>query len=451
MISFDDVIETTVRVVQAHPVFARAKTACLVRDLRGRVRLALRPDGGFPSSEVDELETQLSDELGGYFCPPILRTDGPREHARLAATLLDRSEEWPAVWPGSYREPISGVDKEIDTERWRSFQRALSKEAWLTHQTAKPPWPLHPRTPTIAAFYSFKGGIGRTTLLGIMVQHLVLENRRVAVVDLDLEAPGIGGLLEAESARGVLDWIVDHCAAGHHDIGGYHAPANALGEHAGRVHVFPAGSLSWAYLEKLARLDFVAASEEDDDSQSPVARALHTLLKKIKSELEPDCIFIDSRSGLHDLGGLSLHGLAHIDVLACRHNPPNHQGLELTLEALQRRKKPSDTNLIVVHAMAPPTGDPAESTERQAFADRVYDTFCRTMYVDQDDVPAPDDSTAQHYPIVIPRYDALERIQSLANADRAVVLGDAFSSLRRRIAELDADEQDDGVEGEGAP
>jgi len=83
--------------------------------------------------------------------------------------------------------------------------------------------------------------------------------------------------------------------------------------------------MTWSYLEKPGRLDFVSETGGSDDS--PVHDALRALLLKIKAELRPDHILIDSRAGLHDLGGLSMHGLAHVDV---------HRTVFMTYDALDR-------------------------------------------------------------------------------------------------------------------
>lgn len=55
----------------------------------------------------------------------------------------------------------------------------------------------------ITTFYSYKGGVGRTTLLANVGAILARRGRRVVLWDLDLEAPGMHRIpgLEHESAR----------------------------------------------------------------------------------------------------------------------------------------------------------------------------------------------------------------------------------------------------------
>jgi hypothetical protein len=78
------------------------------------------------------------------------------------------------------------------------------------------------------------------------------------------------------------------------------------------------------YVSKLARLD---DSSAEPGETNPVEEALRALLKSLKA-LTPafDVILLDSRAGLHDLAGLSLHGLAHVDVLVFRGTAQNLAG-----------------------------------------------------------------------------------------------------------------------------
>jgi hypothetical protein len=105
----------------------------------------------------------------------------------------------------------------------------------------------------------------------------------------------------------VLDFFVDHLATESRDVGGLSSAARAFGELAENVDVLSAGSHNVEYLEKLARLDFQSTLTEP--GKSPIEAALRALLYAVRKELDPDFLFLDARSGLHDLAGLSLHGV----------------------------------------------------------------------------------------------------------------------------------------------
>jgi len=48
-------------------------------------------------------------------------------------------------------------------------------------------------------FYSFRGGVGRSTALGLVAGILATEKkRREVILDFDLEAPGISILLDPD-------------------------------------------------------------------------------------------------------------------------------------------------------------------------------------------------------------------------------------------------------------
>lgn len=70
-----------------------------------------------------------------------------------------------------------------------------------------------PKRPLIVTFYSFKGGVGRSTALGLVAGILASRNRRTVMVDFDLEAPGISVLFQNdieninEEQYGVLDYL----------------------------------------------------------------------------------------------------------------------------------------------------------------------------------------------------------------------------------------------------
>ena len=50
----------------------------------------------------------------------------------------------------------------------------------------------------ILAFYSFKGGVGRSMAVLNLAYSLAAKGRHVLVLDMDLEAPGLSGFLHRE-------------------------------------------------------------------------------------------------------------------------------------------------------------------------------------------------------------------------------------------------------------
>lgn len=445
MVTFDDVLPR-LRAVCNELLVARAiHTWCVVRDLRGRVRLIVQPGDGAAIEQAprQDLEQRLANELEGYFRGPILLTTDEREKGRLAKTLLQRASAWPEAEPV---EPSSGAGTE-SAARWKLYDSRLSKSDWLESGARRRLWELSGDMPPVVTFYSFKGGVGRTTALCSYAWQLAADGKRVAVVDLDLEAPGLGSLLGTETARGVIDFVVDHAATEASDLDGMSAPAQVLGPDSERVQVFPAGQIDRGYLDKLARLDFAVATLASGPSgdMSPTATALRALIQRIaQQQPRPDAILIDSRAGLHDLAGLSLHGLAHVDVLLTKSGEQGYRGLELTLSVLAARKK-QDLSCIVVHALALRKGGPGAEEEASEFRDRSYELFRRHVYTETcgykpDEVPALESDEDLHSPYAVYFNADLQRFLDLA--DRRKDLFDLdYERLRRRIDELTEPEE----------
>lgn len=415
---------------EAVPVLT-GRDVCVIRDLQGRLRLVV---DSLDDSSRSSLEETLQRSLGGYFVGPILvksnTTDKVRQ--RLAQAIWQSKTAWPATWPAEIQDPTTGANQPLDTAHWFALTKSLSKDEWLS-SSASPPWPHHERTPPIVSFYSYKGGVGRSTLLGCVAYALAKEGKKVCVLDLDLEAPGIGTLLGARSNRGLLDVIIDHVATGNINLDNCYTRAESFDGLADKVTVFPAGTVTdWRYLEKLARLDFAAQDPVDNNGRSPVHNALKTILQEIKRSASPDVILIDSRAGLHDLGGLSLNALSHIEVLVARKSEQNYLGMELALQALARRDI-GMLKCLLVHSFAPVHSASNYGSETAEFREKIYDLFARHVYRGPDSVPARDESLALHYPQVFPHSDALAQASIITQSEVPDLTSPAMKALLERF------------------
>lgn len=440
MVTFDEVLPRLVAACESEPGFAEVVKAVAVRDLVGRVRLAFKtkeePSQGAAAGLAETLEAKLSSELGNWFAGPILGPGSKRERANIRGTVLDLGTVWrDAHWI----DPIRGR-QEPPPGRWHLIESRLSKIAWITEDPAKPPWPLAAGMPAIVTFFSFKGGVGRTTLVASVAWQLALQKKRVIVVDLDLEAPGIASLLGASARRGVIDAIMDHAATGTCDLTDLLAPAEALGADAAPwVDVVPAGTLDSAYFEKLSRLDFVGAGVFVEDRAVPARDGLRALLSALAGRTpRADYILLDSRAGLHDLAGLSLHDLAHVDVLVGRDSDQSYRGLDLTIAALGRRRAVAEMRCIVVQSMAPADEDSEEYRRvTDEFRKRVYEMFDDHIYtrLGDEDSPELDDVGAHHYPAVFPFDPRLLHFTKLETLRPVLAEGEPWRGVARRVVE----------------
>jgi Mrp family chromosome partitioning ATPase len=438
-LAFADVIPRLLEIATNDPMLGRATRIAVVRDRKGIVRLCAEI-AQTTDAERDTLEAVLEDTLGGWYAGPILRTDSSASGKRLALKILDRAQgQWPESWPTRVEHHVRGTSTPLDLSRWGAVQRVLSKETWLAKQRTASPWPLLEQTPTIVSFYSYKGGVGRSTLVAIVAAILARAGSSVVIIDLDLEAPGQQSLFDAQPSRGVIDYIVEHIALGSTEFAGLLVDVTAqVPEATGSVHLAASGAVDWAYVEKIARLDFAAHTHPD--GQSPVYLALSSLLKDVRRTQKPDWILLDARTGIHDLGGLAMHAFAHIDVLVGRDGRQGMEGLRLCLQALARRRDPDDIQTLIVHALAPaPLEDERVSVPvQQAFQNTVYELFKETLYEPLEDaeLPSADDSGASHTPYAIPLDPTLGRLETLRSMADMTITRPYYTAIVDRLREL---------------
>ena len=134
--------------------------------------------------------------LGSYAAVPAVAA---------AADLLD-----PSLADDFAVQELVDVAAPGSGSRWRRVavvDRRIVGQDWAVGWQA----PL-PGVPPVLAFHSIKGGVGRSSAVAVLAAHQAERGRNVLVVDLDLEAPGIGALLLAQEdlpQLGVLDWLVE--------------------------------------------------------------------------------------------------------------------------------------------------------------------------------------------------------------------------------------------------
>ena len=426
MMTFDRVVPELLRICEESAATSTAiERFCVVRDVRGRVRLAVQPAGNV-TVDASDLEAALVQALDAFFVGPVLLASGGTELARLAQQLLEQSDgRWPAGWPRSYQNVLGGGDQPIDAGgRWTGIERTVGKEAWLSAPSAEPPWPLvRGKTPPIVTFHSFKGGVGRTTLVAAYACRLAsaVDPRRVAVIDLDVEAPGLASLLGVTTRRGVLDVLVDHIATGRTDLTDVAAPAALEGDAGLRIAVFGAGRLDDVYVQKLARLDF---SSTEPGRANPVGEALADMLKAIKKDY--DIVLLDSRAGLHDLAGMSLHGFAHVDVLVFRGTEQGFAGLGQTLRTLGQRDA---VRLVLVENLMP-TDKETRASREQRTRSRVYELLLEHIYPEEEP-PQASETGEPHDVVFVDRESWLDGLDSIQG--RVDDLSEHFRTVGERI------------------
>jgi MinD-like ATPase involved in chromosome partitioning or flagellar assembly len=101
-------------------------------------------------------------------------------------------------------------------------------------------------TNLIATFYSYKGGVGRTMALANLAIILARLGRKVLIVDLDLEAPGLDRYfttLEMRSSRkgGMIDLLLA-ASKGRKDFPDWHDYISAVLVEGQKIALLSAGT-----------------------------------------------------------------------------------------------------------------------------------------------------------------------------------------------------------------
>lgn len=380
--------------------------AILIADLTGRLRLIL----WCPKKEWEQGQDQLGQSMASA-CGPYWSGDVIRGH-------MDKDHP-DTPWQREAWKRAEGIG---ENGRVRTMQRNRAKSAWLDGPL-DPPWPGGGEKCTVTLFYSFKGGVGRSTALAAAALRLAADGERVVVLDADFDAPGVGPFLPDRdgtiSRHGVVDYLLEQpvMATDNHDpvIEDYvHRCPFAHSGSDGEILVLPAGTVDTAFIHKLSRVGYARSPAGDDH---PFVSLLHA----IRSALEPHWILVDSRAGLGEISGLLTGGLCHVNVLFGALSEASWHGTELLLDRLGAKRLHGPTprpqaECVWVASMVPRREHHAIAAH---FEERSRDLFARYYYADPgfgDDFWTMDDledDDAPHVPTTVLYDSALADIRNV--------------------------------------
>lgn len=285
-----------------------------------------------------------------------------------------------------------------------------------------------PRIPRTVTFYSFKGGVGRTTALTHVAWILAMRGRKVVAVDLDIEAPGLSTALSLnpQPEYGIVDYFYERSylpegvepSISITQIFGEVSIPNATG----RLFVVPAGCLS---LDYIAKVDDLRATTVLDNGET----LWSTFSREIQNQLKPDVILVDSRTGVNAWGALSLLQAADEAIIFLFPNEQNRQGIDLILRSLKFFGKPS---INFVFSPVPDLSDIGKAKVTE-----LWQRLCEGLVpeaIDEDEIGEgstailDDFSSETAEPLMIPY------LQPIAMADHYPVIG--LLDYYTRIANL---------------
>lgn len=395
VVRYDDVLPITLQVaveVCGEGFFTKN---LLLRDAEGFVTIVVRE--AMAPELKEELACKLSEALGIYATAPPVLTPDEIFDTSLSDSSNDKFEF--VTCANGYQSYVRYIERRIVGGDWvRDIQQPI------------------PGAPKVVVFSSLKGGVGRSTALSVAAVHLARKGKSVLAIDLDLEAPGIGGMFLGRNELppyGALDFYVefgrtiisqefmsDMCRVAYQDESGGSftiVPATGLTSQLSPQNVL--GKISRAYLEVL------------DDVGKAVSFLDKTreLISQLCSGRNYDVVFVDARAGLNESTAATIQGLGADVLFFGVDTPQTWDGYTYFLAHLARHKTEAVSledwryKLKVVHAKALDS-----ENSLKEFRDRSWELFSSYLYdeLDGEEVAEGlteafgfdlDDPTAPHY------------------------------------------------------
>ena len=393
-IYFDNSIEILVAALKRLGDKEFPTNGVILRDADGRLSFISNAKSPESEEERETLSAQVSHAIGAYAREDVLiYADDPAARFGLANAV---------------RTSIV-----IDESAITLIDRRIVGTGWQARPTAGNPKPVR------VVFSSLKGGVGRSTALMFAAADLASMGQNVLVVDLDLEAPGLGeSLLRLDDMPkfGIVDYLVESNVHGQ-------APENlddfiglsslTLGR--GRVDVLPAfGRTAEEYpanvLPKLSRA-MVDVSDELG-MYGAKGRQLSNLIDRFTEKQMYDVVLIDSRAGLAEMSAPAVLGLGALVLLfgtAQQQTISGYRALFATLRQMANDDVlaggKADWRWLLQPVYAKVAPDPATILRHEA---DLYDLFSENIY-DADETSDPSvfrfaehDAEAPHKSWMIP-------------------------------------------------
>lgn len=292
MTTFDELLPRVANLLRQYSALINDVDWLIVnRDLNGRIRL-IAPSAieGVDTKrlQLEELYRSLISELAPHVYP-----DG-------AGILYESTRAQACNGTSSFElEGLSKVyviDRLATESRWESIA-AVSNGV--------------PRI----VFFSIKGGVGRSTALAANAWALAQQGKRVLVLDLDLESPGLSSALlsnDRQPIHGITDWLVEDLVNnGDVLINDMYATSGLQTE--GDIYLVPAHGVNpGEYVSKLGRVWMPKITDGQPENWSS---RLNRLVTQLESQINPDAILIDSRAGIDEVASACVTDLGAHTIL----------------------------------------------------------------------------------------------------------------------------------------
>lgn len=201
----------------------------------------------------------------------------------------------------------------------------------------------------IVSIHSFRGGTGKSNTTANLATTIAAAGHRVAVVDTDIQSPGIHvlfGMAEKPLNHTLNDYLWGNCAIAQtaHDVS-----PDAVKQGSGSLFLIPSSSQVG---------DITRVLKEGYD-----VRLLRNGLRDLVKEMNLDYVFVDTHPGLNEETLLSI-AISNILLVLLRPDRQDFQGTAVTVDLARKLRVPK--LLIVVNRVL--QNSDAEEIQRQVEA-----------------------------------------------------------------------------------
>ncbi len=420
MITFDQILPRTKEILDGYKeLLGRLDKLIVNRDLNGRVRLIVNANAVAYKEQIESLGQAFAEKL--------------KPHAYPADAMILYEEDMEMACAGASGFMLEGFSNV------HVIDRLAVESHWDTIA------PIAQGAPRIA-FYSIKGGVGRSTALAVSAWSLAQSGRRVLVLDLDLESPGLSSALlpgERRPAYGITDWLIEDLIDNGDAVIDDLVATSAL-SHDGEIYVVPAhGGNPGEYISKLGRVWMPKILS--NGAHENWSERLYRLIDALEKQWQPDVILLDSRAGIDEVASSCVTDLgAKLVLLFAIDGEQTWSGYRTLFEFWKHSGKVEKIRdrLQLVGAMIP------DDETRRDYFDRLResseDLFSNHLY---DEIPPGEseadyfsfdgqDEAAPHYPWAIrwnrgfaALYSMHARLRTIETAEVEAVFGPLVSGI----------------------
>lgn len=292
MTTFDEILPKVTKILLPYSEeVKRIAPIYINRDLNGRVRLIVAEkweEDAQAHTTLDSITQAMFEQLGA--------------HAFPANQAIFFEEDIDAVKTDCFAAPLEEIAGVF------VIDRLTTESNWSTIS------PIAAGVPRVV-FFSIKGGVGRSTAMAATAWSLAQSGKRVLVLDLDLESPGLSSSLLPSDRRptfGITDWLVEDLANNGKAVLDHMVATSSL-THDGDIYVVPAhGKDAGEYVSKLGRAWMPKVTTDGRQSWS---QRLQGLINTLEERIKPDIILIDSRAGIDEVSSACVTDLGASLVL----------------------------------------------------------------------------------------------------------------------------------------